>query len=192
MYWHARAFRHVTPRPELLAIGGSVDMASSGLSLHDLAGFASEHQVRDVGAFARAVRLGGAPIQGVRLAGLFQHVRLHPEAILVNVLSRNGFQATLWTNEILPLAIVAYARDGDVLPRELGGPYRLIVPGLHDEAGDVWDLAVIEASVKPAKRPRNRRGLVPPHSSRPGEVQGGLPRAVPDPLDPRGLVAPEP
>jgi DMSO/TMAO reductase YedYZ molybdopterin-dependent catalytic subunit len=84
--------------------------------------------VRDVGAFATRRASGGAPIQGVRLAGLFQHVRLHPEAILVNVLSRNGFQATLWTNEILPLAIVAYARDGDVLPRELGGPYRLIVP----------------------------------------------------------------
>lgn len=192
MYWHTRAFRHVTPRPELLAIGGGVELPTSGLSLHDLAGYGSEHQVRDVGVYASNVRVGGAPIQGVRLAGLIEHVRVHPEAILVNVLSRNGFQATLWRHEISPLAIIAYARDGDVLPGELGGPYRLLVPGLHDEAGDVWDLAVIEFSVKPAKRPRNRRGVVPTHSSRPGEVQGGMPRAVLDPLDPRGLVVPEP
>src|SRR5205085_12704626 len=107
---------------------------------------------------------------------LLEHVGAHPEAILVNVRSRSGFVGTLWRREIEPLAIVAYARDGRPLPPELGGPFRLIVPGLRDEARDVLALAVIECRGKAAAKPRNGRGTAPPHSSQPGEVQGGLSR----------------
>jgi len=123
---------------------------------------------------------------------ILQHVGANPEAILVNVRGRNGFVATLWRREIEPLAIVVYARDGQPLSPELGGPFRLVVPGLRDEARDVWDLAVIECSDKAAPKPRNTRGIPPTHSSQPGEVQGGLARSVPDPADPRGIVVPPP
>lgn len=192
MFWISKPFRYVEARPGLLGVGGIVDLPSFGLSYDDLAAMPVEFQVRNVAAFASHAQLGSAPVQGVRLLGLLQHVGVHPEAILVNVRNRSGFVATLWRREIEPLAIVAYGRGGEPLSSELGGPYRLLVPGLRDDARDVWDLAVIECSDKAAPKPRNARGIPPTHSSQPGEVQGGLSRSVPDPVDPRGIVVPPP
>ncbi len=192
MFWLSKAFRYVEARPGHLGIGGIVDLPSFGLTADDLAALPAEYQVPNVGAYATHAKLGGPPIRGVRLTALLQHVGAHPEAILVNVRSRSGFVATLWRREIEPLAIVAYARDGQALSEEIGGPFRLLLPGFHDEARDVWDLAVIECSDKTAPKPRNARGTAPTHSSQPGEVQGGLYRAVPDPSDPRGIVVPPP
>ncbi|MCY2960480.1 MAG: molybdopterin-dependent oxidoreductase [Planctomycetota bacterium] len=192
MFWLSKPFRYVEARPGLLGVGGIVDLPSFGLTYDELASFPAEYQVPNVGAYASQAKLGTAPIRGVRLAALLKHVGAHPEAILVNVKSRSGFVGTLWRREIEPLAIVAYARDGKPLSAELGGPFRLVVPGLHDEARDVWDLAVIEFSDKPASKPRNGRGTAPTHSSQPGEVQGGLSRSSLDPADPRGIVVPPP
>lgn len=192
MFWLSKPFRYVEARPGLLGVGGIVDLPSFGLTCDDLAAMPAAFQVRNVGVYASQAKLGSLPIQGVRLAGLLQHVGVHPEAILVNVRSRSGYVATLWRREIEPIAIVAYARDGRPLSPELGGPFRLLVPGLHDEARDVWDLAVIECSDKAAPKPRNARGIPPTHSSQPGEVQGGLSRSSLDPADPRGIVVPPP
>jgi len=192
MFWLSKPFRYVEARPGLLGVGGIVDLPSFGLTYDDLAAIPAEFQVRNVGAYASQAKLGTMPIRGVRLAALLAHVGAHPEAILVNVRSRSGFVGTLWRREIEPLALVAYARDGQPLAPELGGPFRLLVPGLRDEARDVWDLAVIEFSDKPAAKPRNGRGTAPTHSSEPGEIQGGLSRSVPDPADPRGIVVPPP
>ena len=192
MFWLSRPFRHVEARPEMLALGGIVDLPSFGLTFADLAAMPAQHQVPNVGAFAAVAKVGGPPIQGLRLRALLEHAGAHPEAILVNVRGRNGFVATLWRREIEPLAIVAYARDGKPLAPELGGPFRLVLPGFRDEARDVWDLAVIECSDKPAPAPRNGRGTVPAHPTQPGEVQGGLSRSTADPADPRGIVVPPP
>jgi hypothetical protein len=192
MSWFTKPYRYVDARPGLLGIGGVVDLPTSGIGYAELAAIPAAFQVPNVAAYASHVQLGTAPVRGVRLVALLEHVRVHPEAILVNVKSRTGFVGTLWRREIEPLAIIAYSRDGRPLPAELGGPYRLIVPGLRDEARDVWDLAVIECGTKPAAKPRNGRGIAPTHSSQPGEIQGGLSRAVPDPADPRGIVVPPP
>jgi hypothetical protein len=192
MSWLSKTFRYVEARPGLLGIGGIVDLPTFGMTSDDLAALPAEFQVPNVAAYASHLRGGSGPIGGVRLSGLLRQVQAHPEAIFVNVKSRSGYVATLWRREIEPLAIVAYTRDGGPLSAELGGPFRLIVPGLHDEARDVWDLAVIECGDKAAPTPRNARGVPPTHSSRPGEVQGGLERAVPDPSDPRGVVVPPP
>jgi len=192
MFWISKPFRHVDARPGLLGVGGIVHMPSFGLTFDDLAAMPAEFQVKNVGAYAAVAKLGGPPLAGVRLTALLQHAGANPEAILVNVRGRNGFVATLWRREIEPLAIVVFARDGQPLAPELGGPFRLVVPGLRDEARDVWDLAVIECSDKAASKPRNGRGIPPTHSSQPGEVQGGLSRSVPDPADPRGIVVPPP
>ncbi|MBL8862977.1 MAG: molybdopterin-dependent oxidoreductase [Planctomycetes bacterium] len=192
MFWLSKPFRHVEARPEMLAIGGIVDLPSFGLTFDDLAALPAAQQVPNVGAYAAVAKVGGPPIRGVRLQALLAHAGAHPEAILVNVKGRNGFVATLWRREIEPLAIVAYARDGRPLATELGGPFRLVVPGLRDEARDVWDLSVIECSDKAAAKPRNARGTPPARPSEPGEIQGGLARSAPDPADPRGIVVPPP
>lgn len=192
MSWISKPFRYVDTRPGLLAVGGIVDLPTSGLSYEQLAALPAQFQVRNVAAYASQARLGVVPIQGVRLMALLEHVRAHPEAILVNVTSRTGFVATLWRREVEPLAIIAYGRDGQPLSDEFGGPFRLLLPGFHDEGRDVWDLARIEFGDKPAPSPRNGRGIPPVHSSQPGEVQGGLSRAVLDPADPRGIVVPPP
>lgn len=193
MFWLTKAFRYVEARPGSLGIGGIVDLPSFGLTFEDLAAMPEEFQVKNVGAYASQAKLGGPPIQGLRLTALLRHVGAHPEAILVNVKNRSGFVATLWRREVEPLAIVAYARDGRPLPEELGGPFRLLLPGFQkDEARDVWDLAVIECGDKAAPKPRNARGVPPIRATHPGEVQGGLSRAVLDPSDPRGIVVPPP
>ncbi len=192
MFWLSKPFRYVEARPGLLGVGGIVELPSFGLTFDDLAAMPAEFQVKNVGAYGAVAKIGGPPLAGVRLMAILQHVRANPEAILVNVRGRSGFVATLWRREIEPLAIVVFARDGQPLSPELGGPFRLVVPGLRDEARDVWDLAVLECSDKAAAKPRNGRGTPPTHSSQPGEVQGGLSRSVPDPADPRGIVVPPP
>lgn len=192
MFWLSKPFRYVEARPGLLGVGGIVDVPSFGFTYDDLASMPAEFQVPNVGAYASHARVATGPIRGVRLTALLRHVGAHPEAILINVRSRSGFVGSLWRREIEPLAIVAYARDGHPLAPEMGGPFRLLVPGLRDEARDVWDLSVIECSDKTAAKPRNSRGTAPAHSSQPGEVQGGLSRSVPDPSDPRGIVVPPP
>ncbi len=192
MSWHSKPFRHVDARPGLLAVGGLVDLPSFGLAFEDLRALPAEDQVRNVGVFASQARCSPPPLEGVRIAAILKHVGVQPEAILVNVRGRSGFEASVWRREIERLAIIAYARGGAPLPPEFGGPFRLVLPGFADEARDVWDLAVLEFAERGVTRARNRRGQVPARPQQPGEVQGGLPRAVPDPADPRGLIAPPP
>jgi DMSO/TMAO reductase YedYZ molybdopterin-dependent catalytic subunit len=195
MFWIRSAFRNVTPRPGSLAVGGLVERPCFGFTFDDFCRMPREHQVSDVGAFATPARLApieGPPLQGLRLAGLLEHVRPHPEAAFVNVRSHGTFQASVWRREIERLAIIAYARDGEPLAPELGGPFRLFLPGFRDEARDIRDLALIEISDRPGKDSRNERSEVPTHSSAAGEVQGGLARWRTDPSHPRTIVSPPP
>lgn len=192
MFWIRSAYRNVTPRPGALAVGGLVDRPSFGFTFEDLRRMPTEHQVSDVGAFATPARVEGPPLQGLRLAALLQHVRSHPEAAFVNVRSHGRFQASVWRREIERLAIIAYARDGEPLAPELGGPFRLFLPGFRDEARDIRDLAVIEVSDRPGKDSRNERSEVPSHPSEAGEVQGGLARWRADPSHARTIVSPPP
>jgi DMSO/TMAO reductase YedYZ molybdopterin-dependent catalytic subunit len=192
MSWLPKPYRHVEAQPGRLAVGGLVEIPFRGLSFDDLCALPAEFQVRNVGAFCAAARVPGAPIQGVRLKALLQKARAEPGPVLVELRGRGGFLAIVWRQEIEPLAIVAYARDGAPLPPELGGPFRLLLPGFHDEARDVWDLAAVEVTNHSNPKARNRRGLAPAAPSQPGEVQGGLTRSALDPADVRTIIVPPP
>jgi DMSO/TMAO reductase YedYZ molybdopterin-dependent catalytic subunit len=192
MFWLSKPYRHATARPERLAIGGIVERPNFGLTFEDLAGLDATYQLDNVGAYATSARLPGAPMQGVRLAGIIELVHVDPEVLFLCATTRDGFRISVWKREVERLGIIAYARDGAPLAPDLGGPFRLLLPGFKDEARDVWDVGVIEFADKSGKDSRNERAFVPKHSSAPGDVQGGLARVVVDPLDARTLVSPPP
>jgi hypothetical protein len=192
MFWIAKPYRHVSPDPERLAIGGIVEAPSSGLRFDDLDQIPAEHQVDDVGAYASWARIAGPPIRGVRLAALISLAQVHPEALVVVARTHGGFSASIWKREIERLAIIAYARGSEPLTPELGGPFRLLLPGFKDESRDLYDLATLEFAVRRAPDSRNRRARIPRHSAEAGDIQGGLTRAVVDPEKARTIISPPP
>lgn len=192
MFWLPKPFRYAQTTPGRLSIGGLIERPNFGMTFDDLAALDARFQVQNVGAFSTPARVHGAPIQGVRIAGLMELVGASPEALFLNARTHGGFAISVWRREIERLAIVCYARGGEPLAAEDGGPFRLVLPGFQDEARDLWDCALIEFSHKRGHESRNQRSRVPRKSAEPGDVQGGLSRAVPDPADPRTLVVPEP
>lgn len=190
MSWLRKAYRHVDPRPGSLAIGGLVEKPFFGLEFGDLAALGPEHQVRNVGTYAAVARVAGHPLQGVRLKGLFEAAGVEPEAIFANVRNHSGFEASYFRREIEPIAILVYARNGAPLEVADGGPFRLVLPGIHDEGGDVHDLATLEVSDRAGPDSR-RTGGPPAKSSQAGDIPG-LRRKVQDPSDPRTIVSPPP
>lgn len=192
MFWLPKPFRHAFESEGRLAIGGLVDLPNFGLTHADLEALDDRFQVADVGAFSTPARTSTGKLQGVRIQGLIELVGATPEALFVNARTRSGFAVSVWRREVERLAIVAYAIDGRPLDPEHGGPFRLLLPGFKDEARDLWDCAVIEFSHKQGADSRNQRAQLPRHSSQPGEVQGGLSRAVIDPADPHTIVVPPP
>jgi DMSO/TMAO reductase YedYZ molybdopterin-dependent catalytic subunit len=192
MSWIRKAYRHVHKNPGLLAVGGVVDRPSFGLSFADLVHLPGEYQVTDVGAYCTPARIAGAPMQGVRLRAIFEHVSAHPEVMFVNFEAENGFKASVWRREIEALAIVVYARGDLPLVSELGGPFRLLLPGFKDEARDIWQLATIEFSDRAEKDSSNARSEIPPRPIHAGEIQGGLSRATIDTMEARTIVTPPP
>jgi hypothetical protein len=192
MFWLSKPFRHISPVDGCLAVGGQVDRPNTGLCFDDLARMDARFQVDDVGAYASSARVEGAPIRGVRIQAFIDMAGAVPEAMYVIVRTHAGFSASVWRHEIERLAIVAYARGNDPLPAEMGGPFRLLLPGFKDESRDLFDLATIEFSARRAPDSINRRARIPRHSSQPGEIQGGLKQAVVDAAQARTLIAPPP
>jgi hypothetical protein len=192
MSWLPKPFRHVTPVDGCFAIGGQVERPNSSLGFDELARIDARFQVDDVGAYASSARIEGVPLRGVRIQAFIDMCGAAPEALYVIVRTHAGFSASVWRHEIERLAIVAYARGNDPLPAELGGPFRLLLPGFKDEARDLFDLASIEFSARRAPDSVNRRARIPRHSTQPGEIQGGLKRAVVDAAHARTLISPEP
>lgn len=192
MFWLPKPFRHAQTMSGRLALGGLIDRPNFGLTFADLAELDGRFQVSDVGAFSTPARVRGAPIRGVRIAGLMDLVGTSPEALFVNARTHGGFEVSVWRREVERLAIVCYARGDAPLAAEDGGPFRLVMPGFRDEARDLWDCAQIEFSHKRGVDSRNQRARLPRHSREPGDVQGGLSRASLDPSDPRTIVSPPP
>jgi len=192
MSWLPKAYRHVTADPDCLAIGGLVERPHSALRFDDFDRMPAAFQVEDVGAYASFARVNGEPIRGVRFSGLLEASEALPEAMYVIARTHAGYSASVWRREIERLAIVAFARGDEPLPSGLGGPFRLLLPGFRDESRDLYDLATIEFSKRRASDSRNRRARVPRPPSQPGDVQGGLVRAVVDPAEPRSLISPPP
>lgn len=192
MFWIHAPFRHASTTPGCLAIGGLIDRPNFALTADDLAALDERFQVNDVGAFASSARVSGAKLQGVRIQALIELVGASPEALFLNASTHGGFKVSVWRREIERLAIVAYARGGEPLAAEFGGPFRLVLPGFRDEARDLWDCALLEFSHKHGADSRNERSRLPKHSTEAGDVQGGLSRSKVDPTDPRGIISPPP
>jgi molybdopterin-dependent oxidoreductase-like protein protein len=192
MFWLPKPYRNVSPDLDCIAIGGLVERPQFGLRFDDLAQLPHASQVDDAGAYASWAKVAGEPIRGVRLAALIEISGLHPEALFVIARTHSGYSASVWRREIERLAIVCYARGDEPLPVELGGPFRLLLPGFKDESRDLYDLATLEFATRRAPDSKNKRARIPRHSSAPGEVQGGLSRVVVDPAQPRTIISPPP
>jgi hypothetical protein len=192
MFWLPKPFSHVTPVDGRFAVGGQVDRPNSALGFDELARMDARFQVDDVGAYATSARVDGPPLRGVRIQAFVESCGAVPEAMFVIVRTHAGFSASVFRREIERLAIVAYARGDEPLPAEMGGPFRLLLPGFKDESRDLFDLASIEFSARRAPDSINRRARIPRHSTQPGEIQGGLKQAVVDAAHTRTLIAPPP
>lgn len=192
MFWLQKPYRNATPSLGRLSVGGIVERPNFGFTFDDLARVDAKHQVSDVGAYATPARVEGRPLQGVRIAAIAELVAPDPDVLYMLARTHGKFSVSVWRREVERLAIIAYARAGKPLPAEIGGPFRLLLPGFNDESRDLWDVAVIEFSNQGGRDSRNERARVPEHSHHPGEIQGGLSRWVVDPSEARTIVSPPP
>ena len=128
-----------------LLVTGELSAGELRLSFEDCRAFRDDEQIPDVGAYAHGIRG-----KGVRLAAILDLARVHPSALFLNIRNRSGtFAAVLFRAEVAELGIVVYELDGAPIPSELGGPFRFVLPGFHDEARDVADVACLELSRRP-------------------------------------------
>ncbi len=83
--------------------------------------------------------------RGIRMSGLLEVVTVQPEADHVTFHSLDGqYAATLTLGQAREHGIVIYEVDGEPLPIEKGGPFRLVTPGLGDLCANVKQVARIE------------------------------------------------
>ncbi len=120
------------------------------LDTEALAKIPAESQVVDVAALYPGMRG-----QGVRVKALLDIATPAIGADHVTFHSADGqFAASLPIREAAETGILIYKRDGQPLPREAGGPFRLITPGLGDLCAHVKGVARIEFTVGPGKDTR--------------------------------------
>jgi len=147
-----RAARRLALVQGRLLVTGRMIGGEFSLSPDDCRSFPSEHQIADVGAYANGVRG-----QGVRLQAIIDRARVYPEAMYLNVRNRSDtFAASLFRRDTEQLAIVVYALEGASLACEPNGPFRLLLPGYHDECRDIADVACLEFSDDPGRDTRRR------------------------------------
>ena len=126
------------------------------LDLEALARLPAESQVAEVAAL-----LPGMRGQGVRVKALLDIATPTIGADHVTFHSGDGqFAASLHLMEAAETGILIYKRDGQPLPREAGGPFRLVTPGLGDLCAHVKSVTRIEFTVGPGK---DTRPSVPKH-----------------------------
>jgi 2-dehydropantoate 2-reductase len=124
------------------------------LDAEALAKLPAESQIQDV-----SVMSSGTRGQGVRVKALLEIATPMIGADHVTFHSADGqFAASLRVKDAVETGILVYARDGQPLPREAGGPFRLITPGLDDLCANVKGVARVEFTVGPGKdtRPSNK------------------------------------
>lgn len=99
-----------------------------------------DYQVPDVSLLAKGLR--GT---GVRMRGLLEMAPLSPDVDHVTFHSQDGkFFACLTLAEAKEYGILLYEMDGEPIPVENGGPFRLVAPGLGDLCANVKAVERIE------------------------------------------------
>ena len=85
--------------------------------------------------------------KGIRLKGLLDVPALANQADHVTFHSGDGkYSASLTLQQANEFGILVYELDGETLPLEKGGPFRLITPGLGDLCANVKGVARVEVT----------------------------------------------
>jgi len=96
---------------------------------------------------------------GVKVAGLLDLATFESNADHVTFFSHDGqYSASLTLDQAKNYGIVVYQLDGESLPSDKGGPFRLVTPGLGDLCANVKNVGLIEVTAGPGTdtRPEER------------------------------------
>lgn len=127
--------------PDVLRIDGAVVQPVT-LDRAALAGLPAEHRVSDASTTA-----GGRKGTGIRLRGLLDIPALQLGVDHVTFHSHDGkFSASLTLEQAREFGILLYDMDGEAIPDQKGGPFRLIAPGLGDLCAHVKGVNRIEVT----------------------------------------------
>jgi 2-dehydropantoate 2-reductase len=86
--------------------------------------------------------------KGIRIKALLDVPALAIQADHVTVHSGDGkYSACLTLAQVLEWGILVYEVDGEPLPESIGGPFRLVTPGLGDLCANVKGVARIEVTI---------------------------------------------
>lgn len=119
-----------------------------------LASLPSEFHIEDLG-----VVIPGMRGKGVKFSGLLDLATFESNADHVTFISHDGqYSASLTLDQAKNYGIVVYQVDGEPLPVEKGGPFRLVTPGLGDLCANVKNIGVIKVTTGPGSdtRPEER------------------------------------
>ena len=145
--------------PGIVRIDGAVVQPLS-FDRHTLRQLPEEHHVADVG-----VVMPGMQGRAIHLKGLLEVPALSIDADHVTVHSLDGkYAATLTLQQARDFGLLVYELDGEPLPDEKGGPFRLITPGLGDLCANVKGVGRIEITKGPG---RDTRQTTCPPAARP-------------------------
>jgi len=138
-----------TNNSDTLRIDGAV-VQPLVLNRTALAKLPVEHQITDVGSVQP-----GMKGQGIRVQGLLDVPALAIGADHVIFHSRDGqYAAGLTLAQAKQYGVLIYQREGQSIPEDQGGPYRLITPGLGDLCANVKGVCRIEIRCGPGKDTR--------------------------------------
>ncbi len=97
--------------------------------------------------------------KGIKVEGLLELREIPNDADHVTFISQDEkYSASLTMDQAREYGILVYEVDGQPLPFEKGGPFRLITPGLGDLCANVKNIGQIKVSTGPEKdtRPEER------------------------------------
>ncbi|TKB82226.1 MAG: 2-dehydropantoate 2-reductase [Nitrospira sp.] len=127
--------------PAVLRIDGAVVQPVT-LDRTALAALPSEHRISDA-----STTVGGRKGTGMRLKGLLDIPALELGADHVTFHSHDGkFSASLTLDQAREFGILLYEVEGEAIPDQKGGPFRLVAPGLGDLCANVKGVNRIEVS----------------------------------------------
>jgi 2-dehydropantoate 2-reductase len=127
--------------PDVLRIDGAVVQPVT-LDRAALAGLPAEHRVSDA-----STTIGGRKGTGIRLRGLLDIPALQLGADHVTLHSHDGkFSASLTLEQAREFGILLYDVEGEAIPEQKGGPFRLVAPGLGDLCAHVKGVNRIEVT----------------------------------------------
>lgn len=136
-----------------LEIAGLVRGGRAAFDRSQLRALDAASQIEDVGTL-----VAGKRGRGIKLAAIARAAGADPKAAHVHILSsEHDFQVSVPIGEVLDHAVVVYELDGQALPAEKGGPFRLLACGHPDECVSVKALQKISFLAVPGvdTRPKN-------------------------------------